>query len=189
MESGEFMEDLNIGKKMQEFRAKRCMSIREVAQRANVTPSMLSQIERGLVNPSINTLKLIAHALEMPMFLFFKEDETKDMVVRRDKRKTIGHPEQADVIYSLLTPDVTGSIEFCMMEIPPRSGSESVSQCHSGEEVAYVLEGPVEIVADEAAYTLGTGDSVRIPAMGVHNWINHRDVPVKVIFAVTPPSF
>lgn len=183
------MDDLNIGKKMQEFRAKRGMSIREVAQRANVTPSMLSQIERGLVNPSINTLKLISRALEMPMFLFFKEDEDREMIVRRDRRKTIGHPEQADVLYSLLTPDVTGNIEFCMMEIPPRSGSESVAQYHSGEETAYVLEGPVEIVVDEAVYTLETGDSIRIPPMSVHNWINHMDVPVKVIFAVTPPSF
>lgn len=183
------MEDLNIGKKMQEFRAKRGMSIREVAQGANVTASMLSQIERGLVNPSINTLKLISHALEMPMFLFFKEDETLDMVVRRDKRKTIGHPEQADVLYSLLTPDVKGSIEFCMMVIPPRSGAESITQCHSGEEVAYVLEGPVEIVVDEAVFTLETGDSIRIPAMAVHNWNNHMSVTAKVIFAVTPPSF
>ena len=183
------MDDLNIGKKMQAFRAKRGMSIREVSQQAGVTPSMLSQIERGLVNPSINTLKMISQALEMPMFLFFKEEGAKEMVVRRDKRKTIGHPEQADVLYSLLTPDVTGSIEFCMMEIPPRSGSESVAQSHSGEEVAYVLDGPVEIAVDETVYTLESGDSIRIPAMGVHNWVNHMDTPAKVIFAVTPPSF
>lgn len=183
------MDDLNIGKKMQEFRTKRGMSIREVAQRTKVTPSMLSQIERGLANPSINTLKLISQALEMPMFLFFKEEDDREMIVRRDKRKTIGQPEQADILYSLLTPDVTGNIEFCMMEIPSRSGTESVAQYHSGEEVAYVMEGPVEIMVDDAAYTLETGDSIRIPPMSVHNWINHMDSPVKVIFAVTPPSF
>lgn len=186
---GEYMEELNIGKKMQEFRTKRGISIRELSQSSHVTPSMLSQIERGLVNPSINTLKQIAQALEMPMFLFFKEDGGKDIVVRRDKRKTMGHPGQSDVLYELLVPDVAGSIEFCMMTIPPRSGSESVMQSHSGEEVAYVLEGPVEVQVDEMNYTLETGDSIRIAAMSVHNWINHMDAPAKVIFAVTPPSF
>lgn len=183
------MEELNIGKKVQEFRVKRGISIRELSQSSHVTPSMLSQIERGLVNPSINTLKQIAQALEMPMFLFFKEEEGKDIVVRRDERKTMGHPGQRDVLYELLTPDVSGSIEFCMMTIPPRSGAESTSQRHAGEEVAYVIEGPVEILVDERSYTLETGDSIRIEAMSVHNWINHMDAPVRVVFAVTPPSF
>lgn len=183
------MEELNIGKKVQEFRVKRGISIRELSQNSNVTPSMLSQIERGLVNPSINTLKQIAQALDMPMFLFFKEDGGKEIIVRRDNRKTIGHPGQRDVLYELLTPDVSGSIEFCMMTIPPRSGGESVLQSHTGEEAAYVIEGPVEVVVDETSYTLETGDSIRIAAMSVHNWINHMDAPVKVIFAVTPPSF
>lgn len=183
------MEELNIGKRVQEFRIKRGISIRELSQNSKVTPSMLSQIERGLVNPSINTLKQIAQALEMPMFLFFKEDGSKDIIVRRDNRKIMGYPGQKDVLYELLTPDVSGSMEFCMMTIPPRSGGESVAQSHTGEEVAYVMEGPVEILIDEKSYTLETGDSIRIAAMSVHNWINHMDVPVKVIFAVTPPSF
>lgn len=183
------MEELNIGKKLQEFRLKKGMRIRDLSNGSNVTPSMLSQIERGLVNPSINTLKQIAQALDVPMFLFFKEDESKEIVVRRDKRKTIGHPEELDTVYALLTPDVSGSIEFCMMTIPPRSESGSAAQSHSGEEVAYVLEGPIENLVDEVSYTLETGDSIRIPAMSVHKWINHMDCEAKVIFAVTPPSF
>lgn len=183
------MQDLNIGKRVQELRLKRNMSIRGLSQCSGMTPSMLSQIERGLVNPSINTLKLISQALDMPMFLFFKEDENKDLVVRRDKQKTIGRPDETDVVYSLLTPDVSGSIEFCLMSIPARSGAESPFQSHSGEEVAYVMEGPVEILVEDVSYTLETGDSIRIPPMNSHKWINHMDIPVKVIFAVTPPSF
>lgn len=183
------MQELNIGKKIQELRLKQNMSIRGLSQCANMTPSMLSQIERGLVNPSINTLKQISQALDIPIFLFFKEDDNKDIVVRRDKQKTLGRPEEKDVIYKLLTPDVTGSIEFCLMTIPARSGSESPLQSHSGEEVAYVIDGPVEIVVDEVSYTLETGDSIRIPPLNSHKWINHMDSPVNIIFAVTPPSF
>jgi len=183
------MEELNIGKRVQELRMKRNLSIRGLSQRCGMTPSMLSQIERGIVNPSINTLKQISQALDMPMFLFFKEDENRDIIVRRDMQKTLGRPEDRDVVYRLLTPDVTGSIEFCLMVIPPRSGSESQVQSHSGEEVAYVVQGPVEIVVSEVSYTLETEDSIRIPPMSSHKWINHMDGPVKVVFAITPPSF
>lgn len=113
------MEDINLGKKVQDFRNKSGMSLRELAKRAGLTASMLSQIERDLVNPSIGTLKAIAQALDVPMFKFFKDDEPQvQMIVRRGENKTIGHPD-ADLAYTLLTPDVRGSIEFCMMSIPP----------------------------------------------------------------------
>ena len=51
----------------------RSMSLRELAKRAGTTASMLSQIERNLVNPSISTLKSIAQALEVPMFKFLRK--------------------------------------------------------------------------------------------------------------------
>ncbi len=168
---------------------KKGMSIRELSQHSGVTPSMLSQMERGLVNPSINTLRQIAQALDVPMFLFFKAEENRELVVRRDKQKTIGLPDQKDVVYALLTPDVSGNIEFCLMTIPARSESGKTAQSHTGEEVAYVIDGPVEILVDETSYMLGTGDSIRIPPLSVHKWMNHMDSPARVVFAVTPPSF
>lgn len=66
------IEEIDLGKKIQDFRNMRSMSLRELAKRAGTTASMLSQIERNLVNPSISTLKSIAQALEVPMFKFFK---------------------------------------------------------------------------------------------------------------------
>ena len=38
---------------------------------ADITPSMLSQIERGSANPSIQTLKVLAKALDVPTFSFY----------------------------------------------------------------------------------------------------------------------
>ncbi|EPZ54464.1 helix-turn-helix family protein [[Clostridium] sordellii ATCC 9714] len=49
------------------------MTIKEVANITGVTPSLLSQIERGLSNPSINTLKLISKALDVPLFYFLRK--------------------------------------------------------------------------------------------------------------------
>ena len=66
------MEEINIGAKIQEFRKNRGMSLRELAANVSLSPSMLSQVENGSVNPSINTLKNIAEALQVPLFKFFK---------------------------------------------------------------------------------------------------------------------
>lgn len=48
------MEEINIGAKVQEYRSQRQYSLRELAARADITPSMLSQIENNTANPSIN---------------------------------------------------------------------------------------------------------------------------------------
>ncbi|WP_054330888.1 helix-turn-helix domain-containing protein [Merdimmobilis hominis] len=184
------MDELNIGKKLQEFRKQRGLTLREVAEQTGITPSMLSQMERGLVNPSINTLKAISKTLDIPLFRFFQEGETgRTLVVREGMRKTIGWPDQHDVQYDLLTPDVSGSIEFCLMKLPGRCSSGQANQRHDGEEVAYILAGPVVLSVEGEKTELCTGDSVRIPAGSEHRWENPGKQDAQVIFAVTPPSF
>jgi len=184
------VEDLNIGKKIQELRTRQGISIRKLASLAGITPSMLSQIENEQVNPSINTLRALAAALEAPLYHFFKEESEEQPIVTPDSRKTIGRKNEPDVTYELLTPDTQGSIEFCMMVIPPNSSSNSKSQSHVGEEVAFLYSGEsVDLEIDSRQFTLRQGDSVRIPPQAHHIWHNRRNTAVQVIFAITPPSF
>lgn len=185
------MDELNIGKKLQMYRAARGLSIRELSDVTGITSSMLSQIEHDQVNPSINSLKTIAAALGVPLYRFFQDDIVTEPIVRKGKRKTIGRAEQSeDVFYELLTPNTSGSIEFCMMIIPPHTASAEEAHCHIGEEVAYLLEGEsVDLIVEESVYTLYRDDSVRINPFSNHVWKNQTDYMVKVIFAITPPSF
>lgn len=184
------MEDLNIGKKIQELRAKQGLSIRKLSSAAGITASMLSQIENDQVNPSINTLRALANALDAPLYHFFKEESEDQPVVTPALRKTIGRKDEPDVLYELLTPDTRGSIEFCMMVIPPGTSSTAHAQSHVGEEVAFFYSGElVDIEIETRRFTLRQGDSVRIPPQAQHIWHNHTNAPVQVIFAITPPSF
>lgn len=184
------MDALILGKKIQSLRMERGLSVRKIAKMANITPSMLSQIENGLVNPSINTLRSIAQVLEAPLYSFFKEEQPDDVVVHPETRLVIGFVNEPDVHYQLLTPDTKGNIEFCMMVIPPHRSSYRDIKSHTGEEVAYVCSGDrVELDMDGTPLTLKVGDSVRIPSDVPHVWHNHADVAAQVIFAITPPTF
>lgn len=62
---------LNIGEKLRTARQKQKLSLRELAARADVSPSLLSQIENGRANPSVMTLYNVAGALEVPITFFF----------------------------------------------------------------------------------------------------------------------
>jgi len=184
------MESLNLGKKLQDCRRLKGLSIRELSEKSGITASMLSQIEHEQVNPSINTLRTLAASLSTPLYCFFKEDDSGDAVVHADKRKTISTKVKGDVVYELLTPDVKGNIEFCLMEIPPHSDTDSECRSHAGEEVAFVLSGQLVLLEmEEQLLELHSGDSVRIPPLNRHRWRNRSDDAVIVIFAVSPPSF
>lgn len=82
------MNDLNIGKIITHLRKKKNMNLKDLSLATGTTSSMLSQIERGLANPSINTLKTIARVLDVPLFTFFMEEEQQErLVVRPEERK------------------------------------------------------------------------------------------------------
>lgn len=182
-------ESTDIGRKLKLFRVQKSLTINEVAEKAEITSSMLSQIERGIVNPSINTLRMISKALNIPIYMFFL-DNTDDnyYIVRKNQRKYIGKVK-SEASYELLTPDVRGGIEFCMMNIPPKKETVEKPQSHWGEEVSYVLKGTVDLFIEDQKYTLKAGDSARILPLHMHKWVNNYEEEVKVIFAVSPPSF
>lgn len=151
---------------------------------------MLSQIEKEQVNPSINTLRAIAQVLEVPLYAFFQERPSENLVVHPEERRTIGSKNEPEVQYELLTPDTKGDIEFCIMVVPPHLSSFRDIRSHDGEEVAYMLSGEaVELEVEGHILTLTPGDSVRIPAKSRHAWHNRTGITVQVIFAITPPSF
>lgn len=184
------MNEVNISKKITEYRTSKNLTIKDLANMIGVTPSLLSQIEKGTANPSINTLKQISNALDIPLFNFFINDEsTENLIVRKENRKKIMFSEDDSFAYELLTPNSQGAIEFMLMKIPPKTSSSKELFSHKGEEVAYVVEGAVTLNLMNKEINLNSGDSVRIPPHSKHKWENTSDYECKVIFAVTPPSF
>ena len=183
--------ELNIGAKIQSYRKDLGISLRELSASTGISASMLSQIENNAVNPSINTMKAIAEQLNIPLYKFFQEDEeerTERLIVRSGHYSLLGK-EGYEVAYKLLTPDVSGAIEFVLMEIPAGTSSTDKARGHVGEETAFIMSGKTDIIVDGRRYTLEEGDAIRIPPTSPHRWVNCYEEMVKVIFAVSPPSF
>ena len=182
------MDELQLGSKIQQYRRARGLSVRKLAAQAGITPSMLSQIENGQVNPSINTLRAVAQKLGVPLYVLFQDTPSASPVVHPEDRRIIGSRREPDVRYELLV-GAGGSIEFCMMVLPPHRSSYRDAQSHTGEEVAYVQTGRVDLELDGTTYSLCADDSVRIPPNSPHIWHNPTNEPTNVIFAITPPTF
>ena len=69
-----------IGDRLRAQRHKLHMSLDVLASRTNLSKSFLSQVERGIASPSIESLHQIAEAIGVPMFLFFVEEDGQKVV-------------------------------------------------------------------------------------------------------------
>ena len=73
-----------LGQTVLSYRKKNNMTIREFDY-AGISTSLISQIERGHANPSLNVLELIAKALNVPLFTLFINDIDTDSLISKKK--------------------------------------------------------------------------------------------------------
>lgn len=178
---------LQIGQKIKSCRMARNLTVKELAAQAQITPSMLSQIERGQANPSLNTIRLLSGALDEPMFRFFMDEiNVQNEVVRMEERKRI---IEHGVEYELLTPDTSGVLEMMQLTLSKDSCSCDQPKGHTGEEIALVQKGSIELILEGDTCLLHTGDSVRIKSGIKHCWRNAGEEECVLVFAVSPPDF
>jgi transcriptional regulator with XRE-family HTH domain len=164
-------------------------TIGELARRSGVSSGRISQIERGLANPSFETLWKLATALEVQLGSFFQGPPAEDrMVVRRGEGKRLVVPHD-ELVYELLTPDLRGALEVFRFQVPSGFDNSSRPITHQGEECIHLLEGSLEVSVGERQFLLEAGDSITYEAQLPHFVRNLAGEPAVAIAAVTPPSF
>jgi transcriptional regulator with XRE-family HTH domain len=201
------MEDL--GSRIRDERRKRKLTLEVLSQKTELSKSFLSQIERGLAQPSISSLKRISREFGMSVVdLFTSESAPEDQggavpspqkngqsyvdqvqVVRANRRKRLTLPGSY-VSYDLLTPDLNRQVEVMFMRINPgeHSGEEPMVDL-PGEKFGYVLKGQLEAKMGEKVYQLAAGDSIYFPAHFPHSWKGLGEDSIEVLWVLTPPRF
>jgi transcriptional regulator with XRE-family HTH domain len=178
-----------LGERIRHYRTLKKMNGNELAKKAGVSRSLISQIEQGTANPSIDTLRKITQALEIPIVLLFEESNPSiGILVTKNKRKMLKVPE-SNLVFELLTPDLNRKIEFLWIEIEPGEQVEPVAFAHEGEECAVILEGQLFFRINDEEYILNPGDSISFDSSQPHSIANPGPEKVVLVTAITPPSF
>ncbi len=161
------------------------MTLAQLAERTGLSPSALSQIERGVTDPSIGSLRRIALALQVPFFQFLLERESPDPVVRKHERPTITFPNRA-LQYQLLTPNRRGPFEVLSMDLTPGAASGDAAMGHDSEECMLVLSGGVEVEVAGVTYALSAGDSISIQRNAPHRAVNVGRHSAEILMVISP---
>ncbi|HLU54859.1 MAG TPA: XRE family transcriptional regulator [Pseudonocardia sp.] len=181
-----------VGNQVRSLRKEAGLTLERLAELSGLSTGIVSQIERGLANPSFGTLVQLAHGLGIPVGALFQvSDRHRSPVVRKSERRRLeGHGIVDDGgRYELLTPDLTGALEATWVETPPGYDSSANPYRHQGEEFGLVLSGRKDVYLDGVRYELGPGDSIRYPSTTPHWYVNPGDEVCKAIWVITPPTW
>lgn len=184
------MEEL--GAKIRRTRKERGLTLTRLAADAGFTKGYISQVERGLVNPSISALDKMARVLKMPIGFFLEEEENLEAqyvkVVRADQRKILRYPD-SEVRYELASPDLRRRVEFVYVRERPGRISHQQPFQHEGEELIFVIAGTLEYWVGGEKFVLEKGDAIWHLSSVPHMWKVIGDEELEAVAAVAPPTF
>jgi transcriptional regulator with XRE-family HTH domain len=182
-----------LGVRLRHGRMTMGLRLRDLADKAQCSESMISKIENGRAVPSLNILYRIAEALELTVGqLFEKPTEPYGLLSRAGERPMVKiDPLRRGpglTMERLIPYDKSRLLQGSIHNIAPGGGSDGLIT-HEGEEVAYVLEGKVEFLVGEARYVLGAGDSICYRSEQPHGYNNGGENAARMIIVNTPPTF
>lgn len=182
-----------VGAQIRSLRKERGLTLERFSELCGLSIGLVSEVERGIANPSFATLVQLAHGLGISIGqLFTVQDRQRPPVVRRNERRRLdGHGLGFDDggRYELMTPDLNGALEAVWVETPPGYDTSATPYRHNGEEFGVVLSGRKDVYLDGVRHELGAGDSIRYPSTTPHWYVNPGDEICTAVWVITPPSW
>jgi len=180
----------SVGNDIRALRKSRSMTLVDFASAIDRSVGFVSQIERGISEPSISDLRNIARLFDVPLSFFFG-DNTDNVsesrhIVRATQRRKLGNPEEG-LIEELLSPDLGGSFEIIRSEFAPGAILDEAQQ-RDTEEAGYIISGTLELEIEGEWHTLNEGDSFRFAGES-YRWHNKTKNNAIAIWVVSPPVY
>ncbi|WP_125154147.1 helix-turn-helix domain-containing protein [Clostridium rectalis] len=166
--------DINfiIAENLKILRNERNLSLGNLSKLSGISKVMLSQIEKGETNPTINTIWKIAKGLKVPYTSLLDEKENNTHVIRKSEIKTQYNEEGHYRVYCYYTSTAFRNFEFFQIEIDEGFSYKSIGHSKKSQEYIMVLEGELTLKISNGIHKLMPNDSVSFLAEGEHTYVN-----------------
>jgi transcriptional regulator with XRE-family HTH domain len=200
-----------IGGHLREVRVARGLSLRALAERVGVSPSLISQVETGRARPSVRTLYAIASELRISLDELLFPDAAQapigpieaegsaaadvpatwpelrlpeQPVQRSGDRKVIRLA--SGVVWERLTTASIPNVDFLHVtyEVGGESSPADAFQRHTGQEWGYVLSGTLTVRIGFDEFLLRPGDAISFDSTTPHRLFNAGDTPARAVWFV-----
>ena len=176
-----------IGSRIRNLRYKNGLTQQELADRTELTKGYISQLEHGIVAPSVITLLDLIECLGTTPSEFFREAQM-EQVVFSEEGFFEKEDEGGNSIQWIVPTAQKNRMEPLLVRLNPHQKlDEDVP--HEGEEFGFVISGRIRLHLGEETYHVKAGESFYYTADKIHFIENTTAHPARFIWVSTPPSF
>lgn len=163
-----------LGLRLRAARKRSGARLQDVAQQADISVSMLSQIERGISSPSIRMLRSICHVLQIDGEVLFATPQTDSSVGREFVVRAHEQPPLVvgGVRKHRLTPQACSQLEGFLIDIAADSVLDPKFVIQEGDKIGYVLKGRLRLFVGDLEIHLEAGDAYGFPTGQRFRWEN-----------------
>ena len=179
---------MDIGNKIRDMRIEKGLTQEELADRSELTKGFISQIERDLTSPSVDSLLDILEALGTDPSYFFKKEEN-EKITFKDEDFFESENEELGYVLDWVVPNAQkNQMEPMRIKILPGGKSKEI-QPYEGEEFGYVIRGNVTLIYGNKEYKVKKGESFYFKANSSHYLKNEGKFETEILWISSPPNF
>lgn len=164
-----------IALNLKELRTERNLTLGQLSKISEVSKTMLSDIEKGNSNPTINTILKISNGLNVPYTKLMEGIEKETTVVRKSEAVKQAGETGAYRLYCYFKSTSVRNFELFYVELDPQSSNTSTGHSEKAQEYIYIIQGKLVLQTDLGEYTLNEGDSLVFDSSVNHTYINGED--------------
>lgn len=163
------------------------MSLRQLAALADVSPTLLSQIERSVTDPSLETMRRLAGVFGESVASLFSDTVAPSVWISRPGERSMLTAPKGRVSYERLTAG-NGQLEVLRAVLQPGEISADEPRGHASTECVYVVSGELTAQIDGVEYPVVAGESISFDSRLPHRYRNSSSTQTEIILSVTPPN-
>ena len=168
-----------VGAALRAYRLRRELSQSDLARLAAVSPSAISQVERGERGLSLETLLALARRLNITLDELLGGEVTPDYRIGR--RHGLGDASKGSVVP--LLDDAEAGLRAYLVSLP-RSASVEAPFTHKGAELVGVVSGLVQVLLVSGRPVLRRGETLLASRRGIDGWRNVGDSDAQCLWVL-----
>ena len=173
---------------LKELRTERNLTLGQLARISGISKAMLSDIEKGSSNPTINTIWKIANGLNVP-YTRLLEGIAKEATVIRKTESTVQTGETEHYrVYCYFTNTPVRNFELFYVELDANSSNATIGHSEKAQEYIYMIQGELVLHTELEDHILQAGDAFVFDASIAHTYRNRRDTMLSFIVINYYPS-
>jgi len=180
------MRRVVIGDQLRQLRTQRGLSLRALATEAGVSATLLSQIERGVTEPSLATLRRLAGVFGSSLATLFEDPAAPELWISRPGERSRLLGPKGQVAYERLTPG-NGQLEVLRGVLQPGEATAGEPWGHASLECVFVVAGSLTAEVAGVRHTVTGGEAITFDSRQPHRYLNDSAEPVEFILSVHPP--